>query len=112
MKIQGKVKEILKPETFKSKKGTEFTKQTLLLTIGDTYPEHVPIEFFQDKIALLKNLNADQEIVAHINLKSREYNGKYYVSINGWKIDTDVQLEGHNAFAVADKSNKYTDLPF
>ena len=111
MEIQGKVKEILKPETFKSKKGVEFTKQTLVLTTGDTYPEHLPIVFFQDKISLLKNLSADQEIIVHVNLKGSEYNGKHYVSINGWKIDTEGQQQGEKSFAKKNE-NEYTDLPF
>lgn len=114
MKIQGRVKEILKAETFNSKTGTEFTKQTVLITMGDNYPVHLPVDFFQDKISLVENIKEDQELTVHINFKSNEYKGKYYVSIQGWKIDTENQQETPKSFAKADKEteNQYTDLPF
>lgn len=108
MEIQGKVKEFLKPETFTSKKGVEFTKQTMLVTIGDNYPVHVPIDFFQDKISLLKNISVNQDVTVHFNFKSSEHKGKYYVSIQGWKIDTEVKQE---AFANANTTAP-NDLPF
>tara|TARA_R110002020_G_scaffold32285_3_gene99448 strand:- start:620 stop:946 length:327 start_codon:yes stop_codon:yes gene_type:complete len=108
MEIQGKVKEFLKPETFTSKKGVEFTKQTMLVTTGDNYPAHVPIDFFQDKISLLKNISVNQDVTVHFNFKSSEYKGKYYVSIQGWKIDTQ---SGEKSFE-KENTSEYTDLPF
>jgi hypothetical protein len=111
MKIQGTVKEILKPETFTSKAGAEYTKQTLLLTHGDPYPEHLPIVFFQDKVSLLKNIAVSQEILVHVNLKSNEYKGSHYPSIQGWKIDTEIEGSTFNKPAKAN-ANEVTDLPF
>ena len=116
MEVQGSVKEILKPETFTSKTGTEFTKQTMVLTIGDTYPVDLPIEFYQDKIALLDHVKTDQQLKVYINFRSNKFNDKYYVSISGWKIEKDAAQSSQQEFAIPQtehSDNGFSeDLPF
>ena len=64
-----------------------FTKQLLVVNNGQQYDNLTPIEFAKDKTALLNGLRVGQSVTVHINLGGREYNGKYYPSIRGWKVE-------------------------
>jgi hypothetical protein len=47
----------------------------------------VPVDFAKEKINLLDSLTDGQEVTIGVNLRGNEYNGKYYVSLAGWKVD-------------------------
>lgn len=84
MNITGTVKEIGTIENF----GTNgFTKRNLLIDSGKQYTDAFQIEFHKDKTSLLDSLQIGQSVNVSINLKSREHNGKYYLSAQGWKIE-------------------------
>tara|TARA_B110000285_G_scaffold203670_1_gene239975 strand:+ start:12769 stop:13101 length:333 start_codon:yes stop_codon:yes gene_type:complete len=74
------------PETGISKKGTEWKKQSLVINTGGDYPQLLQVDFMNDKCEQLNPFNIDSEVSVAINLKGREYNGKYYTNITGWKI--------------------------
>ena len=85
MEIKGVVKVVGSVQEVTDK----FSKRELVVTTeADTkYPQHLPIQFSNTKMALLDNLVEGQEVTVSINLRGRESNGKYYGSIDGWKID-------------------------
>jgi len=112
MEIQGTVKKVCKAVTFTSKTGSEFTKRTLLVTIGDKYPEHVPVEFFQDKVTLLDHVKEGDDITVQVNLKGSEYKEKYYSSISGWKIGDSESSASFADQATTSSSSADDDLPF
>jgi hypothetical protein len=39
-----------------------------------------------DKISLLDNLNEGDNVIVNCNVYSREYKGRFYNNIDGWKI--------------------------
>ncbi len=69
----------------------KFSKREFVLTIGDTYPQHVSFQLTQDKCSLIDGIKEGDEIKAFINLKGREWNGpqgiKYFNTIEAWKIE-------------------------
>lgn len=84
MKLKGTIKLIQDKVTFDS----GFTKQILVLTVKDgQYEEHLPIEFLKDATELLNDFAPGQDCEIDINLKGREWEGKYFGSIQGWKIE-------------------------
>jgi len=83
IQISGKVETCLDLETFAS----GFSKRVLVLNTGGEYPQLIPIEFTKDKAELLTGLRKGQDVIAHINIRGNEYNGKYYANIQGWKLD-------------------------
>jgi len=87
MTVTGTVHHIGPVETFSS----GFTKRTLVVHNGSEYDPLVPIEFKKDKGALLDRLEHGRAVTVHINLGGREYGGKFYPSITGWKIDAETQ---------------------
>jgi hypothetical protein len=61
-------------------------RETVLTVMGGNYPQTIPVEFIKDKVDALTGLRKGQEVTAHVNLRGNEYNGKYYVSLQAWKI--------------------------
>lgn len=88
MEIQGKVKTVLAQQTF----GSGFTKREVVITTEENYPQHLLVEFVQDKVALLAELKEGDAVKISINLRGREWQApdgtiKYFNSIQGWRLD-------------------------
>lgn len=97
IEIKGTVETILEILEFAS----GFKKRTIVVNTGGKYPQTVPIDFAKEKIDLLDNLAKGQEVTIGVNIRGNEYNGKYYVSLAGWKVDA-------GSIAVAEED----DIPF
>ena len=81
--LSGKIKLIQEPKTFDS----GFTKREMVVTVDDgRYPQDIALEFVKDKIALLEPLSPGQEVTVSFDIRGREYNGRYYNNLQGWKV--------------------------
>jgi len=125
MEIQGKVKMIGETQTFGN---NGFRKREIVVTTEEQYPQHIMVEFVQDKTDLLNNYNVGQDVKISINLRGREWTNpqgevKYFNSIQGWRIENLQAEQGSGnippvppaeAFAPADNLNEeeHDDLPF
>ncbi len=126
MEVQGKVKMIGETQTFGS---NGFRKRELVITTEEQYPQHIMIEFVQDKSDLLNNYGVGQDVKVSINLRGREWTNpqgevKYFNSIQGWRIESLQPAQAESAgvppvppaeaFAPADNLNEeeHDDLPF
>ena len=65
----------------------KFKKREIVIETDEKYPQSVPIEFVQDKTELLDGLNEGDSVAVSYNLRGREWNGKYYVNVQGWKLE-------------------------
>lgn len=83
--VTGKIIKIGETETVGSA-GT-FKKRQLVVETEEQYKQSIPIDFVQDKTDLLNVFVVGDDVKVGINIRGNEYNGKYYVSLNGWKID-------------------------
>ncbi len=82
--LTGKVKLIQEPQTFAS----GFTKREVVVTVEDgKYPQEINLEFLQDKVSLLDDLSEGQEVKISFDIRGREYNGRYFNNLVGWKIE-------------------------
>ena len=70
-------------------KSDKLTIQTLVVKEDSSgaYPNFIPIQFMNDKCSLIANVNANSEVVVSANVSGKEWQGKYFVSLNGWKIN-------------------------
>lgn len=125
MEIQGKIKMIDETKTFGS---NGFRKREVVVTTEEQYPQHILVEFVQDKCDLLNNYQVGQEVKISINLRGREWTNpqgevKYFNAIQGWRIENLQTAEGSSnippvppmeAFEPADNINDedHDDLPF
>ena len=124
MEVQGKIKLIEETKTYGS---NGFRKRELVVTTEEQYPQHILIEFIQDKCDLLNNFQVGQKVNISINLRGREWvnpqgETKYFNSIQGWRIES-IQEETSGemppvapieAFEPLDNLNEeeHDDLPF
>ena len=105
MEIKGKVFLVGETETIGTK---DFKKRLLVVETDEQYSQKIPIDFVQDKVTLLDFITTGQEVVVSVNVRGNEYNGKYYVSLQGWQIAKNTTPEK----APASKSEPESDLPF
>lgn len=83
--LTGKIKLLQEPKTFDS----GFTKREMVVIVEDgRYPQEINLEFVQDKVALLDNLQPGQQVTVTFDIRGREYNGRYFNNLQGWKIAT------------------------
>jgi hypothetical protein len=124
MEVQGTIKLIGETETF----GTNgFRKREIVITTEEQYPQHILVEFVQDKCDLLNAYKVGETVKININLRGREWvnpqgETKYFNSIQGWRIEkVNVNTEGlenakeviDGAFEPAgDLNEDPNDLPF
>jgi len=87
MEIKGNVYQISEVQKGTSKAGKEWTRQNIVIDTGDEYNPHLSISFLGEKCSLLDNLKINDEVNVHINLSSKEWSGKWFTNVNGWKID-------------------------
>lgn len=113
MEILGKIKKILEIKTFSS----GLKKRELVILTEEKYPQHILVEFLQDKIYLLDGLKINEFLKIYINIKGREWINpegiiKYYNSIQGWKIEKIKSNEFSSYKNYKFSSSKSDDLPF
>ncbi len=125
MEVQGRVKMIGDTQTFGN---NGFRKREIVVTTEEQYPQHIMVEFVQDKTDLLNSFQVGQQVKININLRGREWvnpqgETKYFNSIQGWRIEA-VQTEAASgnvppvppadAFEPAGDLNQdeHDDLPF
>ena len=97
--LSGKIKLIQEPKTFDS----GFTKREMVVIVEDgKYPQEINIEFVQDKVTLLDSLGPGQEVTVTFDIRGREYNGRYFNNLQGWKV---VTLGNEPSLAADDQSS-------
>jgi hypothetical protein len=124
MEVLGRVKLINSVQQVSA----SFKKRELVVTTDEQYPQHILIEFAQDKTDLLNNYNVGEQVKVSINLRGREWTNpqgevKYFNDIQGWRIEK-LQSEAPaagmppmpaaEAFEPATNFNEeeHDDLPF
>ena len=110
MEIKGKLVKKLEVETGTSKAGKDYKKQNFVINTGDQFNPEVCIGLFADKVDLLNGVNVGDELTVSINLSSREFNGKYYTQVDGWRIEKG----GSNQQPAIEQGNneELDDMPF
>lgn len=99
-----------------------------MVTTEEQYPQHILVEFVQDKCDLLDQFKEGQQVKVSINLRGREWvnpqgETKYFNSIQGWRIENLEQapagtgvppMPASDAFEPATDFSEedHDDLPF
>src|SRR5690606_15062015 len=88
MEIIGRIRMI----GFAQQVSPTFTKRDVVITTEEQYPQHILIEFTQDKCDLLNQFQPGEMVRVGINLRGREWTNpqgevRYFNSIQGWRIN-------------------------
>jgi len=102
LEVTGKVKLLLEKQTFSS----GFEKKEFVITTQEQYPQDVKFECIKEKIAQLDGLKPGDDIKVSFNLRGNEYQGKYYVNLQAWR----VEKGGAAAPEGAPAGNNYPDF--
>ncbi|MBC7748757.1 protein of unknown function [Flavobacterium omnivorum] len=125
MEVTGKIKMLGDAKNVGS---GSFLKRELVVTTEEQYPQHILVEFVQDKCDLLNSFKVGEAVKVSINLRGREWVDpqgvtKYFNAIQGWRVErvateaTASQMPpmpAAEAFAPATNLNEEEadDLPF
>ena len=126
MEVSGKIKMLGDAKNVGS---GSFLKRELVVTTEEQYPQHILVEFVQDKCDLLNNFKVGDAVKVSINLRGREWVDpqgvtKYFNAIQGWRVEKGTAeapsaaqmppMPAAAAFAPATNLNEEEadDLPF
>lgn len=84
--VSGKLKVKMEEQSFSS----GFTKREFVLTTEEQYPQEIKFELIKDKTSLIDKFNENDTIKVSFNLRGNEYNGKYYVNLQAWRVEADA----------------------
>ena len=87
MEISGRIKKIMETKEISA----SFKKRELVVTTEEQYPQHIIMEFTQDKVSELDKFKEGDKVQVNINIRGREWQSpqgevKYFNSIQGWRI--------------------------
>ena len=92
-----------------------FTKRVIVVETAEQYPQKLAIDFVKDKTSVLDSYKVGDNVNVSINLRGSEYNGRYFVNLQGWKISKTEQsvnnIEVKEPVSVVPDSDD-TGLPF
>ncbi len=81
--ISGTIKAIFDEQTFAS----GFNKREFLLTSEDTkFPQDYNFECVKEKVELVDHLKEGDNVTVSFDIRSREWQGKYFTNLVAWKI--------------------------
>ena len=114
MEVQGRIKMIDETKTYGN---NGFRKREMVVTTEEQYPQHIMIEFVQDKCDLLNNYSVGQMVKVSINLRGREWvnpqgETKYFNSLQAWKVFKADNTNESTSQPQQNNSPESDDLPF
>ena len=112
MEIQGRIKVLGETKSFGS---NGFRKREAVITTEEQYPQHLMVEFIQDKTSLLDQYAVGQQVKVSINLRGREWinpqgEAKYFNSIQGWRIENLSQASQAQNLPPVDQFQPASDI--
>lgn len=86
MEVIGKIILALPEMSGTSRNGNAWKKREYVLETQETYPRKIHFDFFGERADQFP-LNVGDTIKLSFDIESREYNGRWYTSIRGWKSE-------------------------
>jgi hypothetical protein len=89
MELFGRIKFIDETRAFGA---NGFRKREVVITTDEQYPQHILVEFTQDKCDVLNSYKVGEAVKIGINLRGREWvnpqgETKYFNTIQAWNIN-------------------------
>ena len=93
--ITGEVTDVLDEESGQGKNGI-WRKQQFIIETPGQYPKQVAVVQWGDNIDKF-GIKKGETVTAHIDIQSREFNGRWYTDVKAWKITRDQASGGRAA---------------
>ena len=78
----GEIKLINDIQTFSS----GFEKREFVITTDEKYQQDVKFELIKDKCSDIDKFNVGDSIKVSFNVRGNEYNSKYFVNLQAWRL--------------------------
>ena len=109
--ITGTVENLLPLQEFPS----GFSKRVVVVNTGGDYPQSIPVEFHKDRVSVISGLTKGQQVTVSFDVLGNEYNGKYYSTIKGYRLEKGKEVEPETNVAKqtqTDDQDEDDDIPF
>jgi len=88
MEISGKIRVVNPTKEISA----TFKKREIVVTTDEQYPQHISIDFVQDKCSILDSYKAGENVKVSINIRGKESINKdgevrYFNQIQGYRIE-------------------------
>ena len=90
MEIQGKIIAVLPTRSGTSARGTQWSSQTSVIETQEQYPKKLAFDVINDKIDQF-NIQVGEFLTVQFDINAREYNGRWFNSVNAWNVIRQVQ---------------------
>jgi hypothetical protein len=88
MEVTGKIIAVLPIQEGTSKAGNPWKKRYYVLETQETYPKKIAFYVFgTDRVAQYENITVGLTVRVNFDIESREWQGRWFTDIQGWKID-------------------------
>lgn len=65
-----------------------FTKREFVVEVKDgNFPQMIKFECLKEKTAITDGLNKGDTVKVAFDIRGNEYNGRFYVNLNAWKVE-------------------------
>lgn len=85
LKITGEVVRVLEEQSGTGRNGPWRKQEFILETQGD-YPKQICVVQWGDNIDKF-DVSEGETLTAHVDIQSREYEGRWYTDVKAWKIE-------------------------
>ena len=59
-------------------------------TPDEKYPQKIQLQILNDRIQEMDKYSLGEELEVSFDIRGREYNGKYYNSLNAYKVESSI----------------------
>jgi single-strand DNA-binding protein len=70
-----------------SKSATFQAREFVIEVMDGNYAQMVKFQLLQERCQLLDNYNEGEEVKVHFDLRGREWQGKFFTTLNCWRIE-------------------------
>ncbi len=93
--VVGVLTQKLPTQSGTSAKGNAWERTDIILSLDSNgnFPINLCIELFGERAHIADNIPLNSRVRVGINLSSREFNGRWFSSIRGWRIELDNGMQ-------------------
>jgi hypothetical protein len=107
MKIKGKLKLITNERSGTSTNGNSWRNLTMVITTDATYNPDIAFTIGNKIYDDVKRIAIGGNVEVEYNLKSREWQGKWFTDVEAWKVTSEDKVSN-----IGGKASDASDMPF
>ena len=113
--IQGKLHKVFPSE---NKSGSFQAREFVIEVESGQYSQLIKFQLTQERCDLIESYSEGEEIQVHFDLRGREWDGKYFINLNAWRLNRPSTEKTEDVKTAAQEEvstlpdGSFNDLPF